>query len=170
MLTNTSFSVANYKHCPKAQAFFTTKSSSKIRLLLRSSLSHVPLQLLGQVVGTTECSSNQPNLWLTEFFTPIFTRVQTSCFLNVPKNHTIMLPKLPSSPESDIWIFSSTIQLCGHLSYSAHHRHSHSTLLKISRSSLTCYNLSTANFILEPKITPHRLSISSFRLLPPKVS
>jgi hypothetical protein len=66
---------------------------------------HVPLQLLGQVAGAAECSSNQLNLRLTELLTPIFTRVPTSCLLNVPKNHTIMLPKLPFSPESDIWIF-----------------------------------------------------------------
>ncbi len=123
------------------------KCSSKIRLLLRSSLSHVPLQLLGQVAGAAECYSNQPNLRLTELLTPIFTRVLTSCFLNVPKNQTIMLPKLPSSLKSDIWIFF-TMQLCGHLSYSAHHRHSHSTLLKNACSSLTCYYLSTSNLPL----------------------
>ncbi len=130
MLISTNFPVADYKHCPKAQAFLLRKCSSKIRLLLRSSLSHVPLQLLGQVAGATECSSNHPNPPLTEFLTPIFTRVQTSCLLNVPKNQTITLPKLPCSPKSDIWIFL-TMQLCVHFSHSADHHHSHSSLLKL---------------------------------------
>jgi hypothetical protein len=102
MLTSTSFSLANYKHCPKAQAFFTTKMFIKDQAPTEASLSHVPLQLLGQVAGATKYSSNQPKPPLTELLTPIFTRVPTSCLLNVPKNQTIMLPKLPSPPKSDI--------------------------------------------------------------------
>jgi hypothetical protein len=39
----------------------TTKCSSKIILLLRSSLPYVHLHLLGQVVGAAESSNNQPS-------------------------------------------------------------------------------------------------------------
>ncbi len=45
------------------------------------------------------------------------------------KNQTITLPKLPSLPKSNIWIFLSK-PLCVHLPHSAHHHHSHFTLLK----------------------------------------
>jgi hypothetical protein len=123
---------------------------------------------LAKLLAQRNVLATNQNLSLAELLTPMFTRVQTPCLLNVPKNQTIMLPKLPSSPELDIWIFVF-MQLCGHFSYSAHHCHSHSTFLKLL-APLLFYNLSLANLILEPKITPHRLSISSFRLLPPEVS
>ncbi len=74
---------------PKSTGFLTTKCSSKIRFLLRSSLSHVHLHQLGQVAGAVECSNNQPSPLLTELLTPTFTkiwsRVQASCLLNVPQ-------------------------------------------------------------------------------------
>ncbi len=42
----------------ESTSFLTTKCSSKIALLLRSSPSQIPLHLFGQVTSATECSSN----------------------------------------------------------------------------------------------------------------
>ncbi len=60
---------------PESTSFLTTKCSSKIRFLLRSSPSHVHLHQPGQVAGATKCSNNQPSLQLTELLTPTFTKI-----------------------------------------------------------------------------------------------
>jgi hypothetical protein len=70
MLTSTSFPTVDHsskcklQKLPESTSFLTTKCSLKIRLLLRSSPSHVHLHLLGQVASVAECSNNQPSVLL----------------------------------------------------------------------------------------------------------
>ncbi len=61
MLTSTSFHVSDYVHRPKAQAFYLQNVHKNIRFLLRSNLSRILLQQLGQVPGVVESYSNQPS-------------------------------------------------------------------------------------------------------------
>ncbi len=89
----------------------------------------------------------------------MFTIVQTSCLVNVPKKSNDQAAKFsfllrirPLVP------FFFTLQLCSQLSYPALSPQLTFHLAKITCSSLTCYYLSTTNLIREPKITLHRLS------------
>ncbi len=81
MSTITHFPTANYsskyrlQKLPKSTGFLTTKCSSQIRFLLRSSPSHVHLHQLGQVASAAECFNNQPSPLLIELLTPTFTKI-----------------------------------------------------------------------------------------------